>query len=55
MINLPLPFYSIEVIELVKNQVKEKVFSSSTSDEPNPVDILNPTDENFQHVDFSLS
>ena len=41
MINLPLPFSSTEVIiELVKNQVKEKVFSSSTSDEPNPVDIF---------------
>jgi len=32
MINLPLPFSSTEIIEIVKNQINEKVFSSSKSD-----------------------
>ena len=40
MINLPLPFSSTEVIEIVENQVNDEVFSSSKRDEPNPVDIF---------------
>lgn len=40
MINLPLPLSSAEVIEIVKNHVNDKIFSSSKNDEPNPLDIF---------------
>jgi len=40
MINLPLPFSSTQVIEILKNNINDKVFSSSKNDEPNPIDIF---------------
>jgi len=40
MINIPLPFSTTDVIEIVKNYVNEKVFSSSKNDAPNPIDIF---------------